>query len=89
LALPHHPELYYLTRRRNPTRFFNSAFGLRSEDDVKQLLAKIDEAPPVLVFFTPDSNYTTNHSLQVMRAIRQRYELIEVKRGFEIYRISG
>jgi len=89
LALPYHPELYYLTRRRNPTRFFNSAFGLRSEDDVKQLLAKIDEAPPVLVFFTPDSNYTTNHSLQVMRAIRQRYELIEVKRGFEIYRISG
>ncbi|MBT5050646.1 MAG: hypothetical protein HOM58_19240, partial [Rhodospirillaceae bacterium] len=48
LALPVNPELYFMTGRRNPTRFFNSALGLRTPSEVQVLLSTLVIEPPAL-----------------------------------------
>ncbi len=85
LAIPVNPELYFLTRRRNPFRFFNSAFALLDDDDVKSARATLAREPPRLVFHRPGDKYNTAFSDKLMAFIKQRYTLLEKRDGFEIY----
>jgi hypothetical protein len=86
LALPFNPELYFITGRRNPFRFYNSALGIRSEDDLAAAIATLTRTPPRLVFYRPDDKYNTAASLALIDHVRQRYELLGSRGGFEIYR---
>ena len=90
LAIPRNPELYYLTRRRNPFRFYNIAIGVRNADDLRSVLAALEREPPKLVFHRPDDNWNTPFSLEIMAFVKRRYELLETREGalirLEIYR---
>lgn len=86
LAIPFNPEFYFLSRRRNPTRYFNSAFGVRDAEEAASAVAALSRAPPKLVIFRPDDKYNTPGSAIVMDFVRERYELFEKRGGFEIYR---
>lgn len=86
LAIPLNPELYFLTRRRNPFRFYNSALGVRNDDDLLEAWGTLARAPPRLVFYQPGDKYNTPYSLKIMRFVKPRYELLEMRGGFEIYR---
>ena len=85
-ALPVHPELYYIANRRNPTRFYNTALGLRSAEDVRLLLQRFEQAPPKLVFFNPTNHYVTAEARQVMDWVRGRYDPLGFIGAFDVYR---
>lgn len=86
LALPVNPELYFLAARRNPTRFYNSAFGVRSDRDLEAVLEILRRDPPRLVFHQPQSVYNTPYSARLMEFVRSRYERLAPIEGFDIYR---
>jgi hypothetical protein len=86
LALPVNPELYYLSGRRNPVRFFNAALGLPDESALHDVLVCLDRDPPQLVFFRPDDKYVTPPSLAIMDHVRRRYERLPDVDKFEVYR---
>lgn len=86
LAIPFSPELYFLTRRRNPFRFFNTALGIIDQQGLSGALETLTSQPPKLVFYRPQDKYNTHYSLEMMRFVRQHYELLQRTGGFEIYR---
>ncbi len=75
------PELYFLTRRRNPFRFLNSAIGVGNADDLKGVLAALEREPPKLVFHWPDDTLNTPFSLEIMAFVKRRYEALETRDG--------
>jgi hypothetical protein len=85
LALPVNPELYFMTGRRNPTRFFNSALGLRSDAEVEALLSTLEADPPALVVFRTDDKYVTPNTVKVVTKVRETYRRIALRDGIEVY----
>ncbi len=86
LAIPTNAELYFLARRRNPFRFFNSALGIRDDDDLRAVLETLERTPPRLVIHGPRDKYNTVYAARIMAFVEQRYALLETYRGFVIYR---
>jgi hypothetical protein len=70
LAVPFDPEIYYLTGRRAPVRFFNSAFGIRDSGDLARALDAVAAAPPRVVFYDPTDKYDTELSRRLMSDLR-------------------
>lgn len=87
LALPSNSEIYYLGRRRNPFRFFNSALGLTEPADIERALAELRRDPPKLVFHRPADKYNTSSSARIMAFVARRYDPIDERGGFRVYRL--
>jgi hypothetical protein len=85
LALPVNPELYFMTARRNPTRFYNAALGLRTDVEVGVLLSTLVVDPPALVIFNSGDKYVTPNTLKVATEVRETYQLIASRDGIEVY----
>ncbi len=85
-ALPQNSELYFLSGRRNPFRFYNSGFGVISEADLQQVLKTIENDPPKLVFFRPVDKYNTSASARIMEAVRANYDHLATQGEIEVYR---
>jgi len=85
LALPVNPELYFMTGRRNPTRFFNSALGLRTDLEVEVLLSTLVVDPPALVIFHRGDKYVTPNTLKVVAKVRETYRRIASRDDIEVY----
>ncbi len=76
-VLPNDPELYFLSGRRNPFRFYNFAPGVRSEEEMRRVLAVIRAEPPRLLFYDGLDKYNTRLSRQLIVALAQGpYELL-------------
>jgi hypothetical protein len=86
LAIPNDAELYFLTERRNPTRFYNAAQGTTTREQLRDVLQELAERPPRLVIFRPDDKYNTAATAEIMAAVRATYSLLEQHDGAEIYR---
>lgn len=86
LAIPFNPELYVLSGRRNPTRFFNVAMGVPTDRALDELLETLRNDPPRLVFFRPDDKYNTSRTARIMDIVRTRYDALPSHGSFEIYR---
>ena len=86
LALPVNPELYFLSGRRNPTRFFNAALGMHNEAEFQAVLETLRRNPPQLVFFQPNDKYNTAYVRRLVEFVRERYDVLPARGGFEIYR---
>jgi hypothetical protein len=89
LSVPCAPELYYVSGRRNPTRFYLTAIALHSPHDVQSLVAKLGQSPPKLVFYNPKSSYVTAESDQLMDWVARHYESLDPHGVFEVYRYRG
>jgi len=87
LAIPFNPELYFLTSRKNPFRFGNSALGLRDRDALAAAIAAIAADPPGMVFYRPDDKYNTAASRALIEHIRRHYEPLGQDGGFAIYKL--
>lgn len=87
LAIPFDAELYFLSERRNPTRYLNIAVGIRNQETLQDVLNKLRETPPRLVFHKPMDKYNTEHTDRVMDFVRARYTRLSAIGGFEIYRL--
>lgn len=85
-AMPTNAELYFLSGRRNPFRFYNTALGVRNGIDLKNVEETIVVDPPRLIVYRPDDKYNTPYSREIIRFVKERYDLLEESGGFEIYR---
>lgn len=85
-TVPSSAELHFLSERRNPWRFFNTALGVRDSAGFEAALAALRRDPPVLVFHDTADKYNTPWSDSLMQRIRSRYELDGVEGRFLIYR---
>ena len=88
-VLPASPELYFLSERRNPFRFFNTGIGVNNEEDVEAVLKTLTEAPPRLVIFNLHDGTLNRRSEEIMEFVRQRYRLLKTSEPFEIYQHRG
>ena len=89
LALPSHAELYFLSGRRNPFRFFNSALGLATDAELESALDALERDPPVLVLHDPRDKYNTAASRAIVTRIAATYEALPAIAGVHIYRRPG
>ena len=85
-ALPMNTELYFLGRRTNPFRFYNTAVGIRSTADLDSVLQVIRCHPPMLVFYDPTDKYNTPASVRIADTVRRQYEKLAQVPPFEVFR---
>jgi hypothetical protein len=86
LALPNDAELYFLSGRRNPTRFYNASLGMTTPDLRHEVHQALERHPPRLVIFRADDKYNTPDTAAVMDAVRRRYAFLGERHGTGIYR---
>jgi len=84
-AVPSNAELYFMAERPNPFRFYNTALGVRSDEDLALVERTLRDDPPRLVTFNRDDKYNTPRSLRIMEMVRTRYALIGGIDSFEVY----
>ena len=89
LALPVNPEIYFLSERKAPVRFFNSALAIRSQAQLTDTLSKLTADPPRLVFYRPDDKYNTDYTRNLADWVASRYELLAEFDGFVIYTLAN
>jgi hypothetical protein len=85
-ALPTNAELYFLSGRRNPFRFYNSALGIGGPAELQKIKESIINHPPKLVIYRADDKYNTAYSQEIMRLVSERYDFLADVSGFAIYR---
>jgi hypothetical protein len=85
-ALPYEADVYFLTRRRNPFRFYSSAQGIRTREELDLVLNELRQRPPRLVIFSPADKYNNAMSRAVMDLVRSTYVHIDTASGREFYR---
>jgi hypothetical protein len=86
LAIPSDAELYFLADRANPFRFYNTALGVRSSEDLAAVLDVLRRRPPAVVTYRPADKYNTDASRRIMAAVRSHYERFNTIEGVELYR---
>jgi hypothetical protein len=84
-AVPSNAELYFMAERRNPFRFYNTALGVRSDEDLALVERTLRDDPPRLVTFDRDDKYNTPRSLRIMEMVRTRYAVVAGIDSFEVY----
>jgi hypothetical protein len=87
-GFPMNPELYFLGRRANPFKFYNTAVGIRSNADLASVLQVIRCQSPKLVFYDPTDKYNTPASVRVAGALATKYEKLARIPPFEVFRAS-
>ncbi len=88
LVLPNDAELYFLAERRNPTWFYNSAFGLRSRASLARMVDRLGTAPPRLVIFKVGDKYETPLVIELMEHVRSRASFVRKIGDLEFYRLT-
>lgn len=86
LAIPSNAELYFLSGRRNPFRFFNTALGVTTAGQLQTVLETLEREPPILVFHDPRDKYNTPASRAIMERVRAGYEQLPGLGQMQIYR---
>jgi hypothetical protein len=86
LAIPSNAELYFLSERRNPFRFYNTALGIRDEKSLGEVIRVITEQPPKLITYNPKDKYCNAYSERIMEVVKERYEFLGSLSGFDVYR---
>jgi hypothetical protein len=85
-AIPNDAELYFLSGRSNPFRFYNSILGIQTVEDIELVLDRLASQPPRVVAFRPDDKYNNGASRRIMTFVRERYERFDTIAGVELYR---
>lgn len=85
LTLPANPEINFLSNRRSPLWFYNSALGIRSNSQLDKARSFIDAARPALIFYNPSDKYVTEHTRQLVKYIEEKYRLGGRMHGLTVY----
>jgi hypothetical protein len=86
-VLPTNAELYFLTRRTNPFRFYNTALGLRSSADLESALHLLRCYPPKLVFYNSEDKYNTPASARLAAFVQGKYTKLASVPPFQVFRL--
>ena len=85
-VLPYNSELYFLTERRNPFRFWNTAVGIRPGAEEQHVMTVLRTTPPRVVVIAPRDRNNTPTSEAIAAYVREHYSLAQTIGNFEIYR---
>jgi hypothetical protein len=88
-AFPSNAELYFLGRRTNPFRFYNTALGITSAGTLDSVLRLIRCHPPKLVFYDPTDKYNTPASVRIAGTVGTQYQKLAPVPPFEVFRARG
>jgi hypothetical protein len=86
LAVPFDPQLYFISGRRNPVRFYNTTIGIRDDNALRATLDVLERDPPRLLFYRTDDKYITQRAQRLIEVLLPQYEKIERIGGLDIYR---
>jgi hypothetical protein len=86
LAFPVNAELYFLAKRTNPFRFYNTALGIQSPADLDSALHVLRCHPPKLVFYNPKDKYNTAASVRMSRFVQAAYDTLTPLPPFHVFR---
>jgi hypothetical protein len=84
-AVPNNSELYFMTERRNPFRFFSTDHGVLSETEVQGVIQRLERLRPRIITFSPGDTRNTTHSLAIMEHVRAHSTLLSKDNWFEVY----
>jgi hypothetical protein len=84
-AIPNNAELYFMTERRNPFRFFSTDHGVVSEMEVQSVIRSLERLRPRIITFSPGDARNTTHSLAIMQHVREHSTLLSKDNWFEVY----
>ena len=76
----------YIASRRNPVRFYNSALGIRTDEELRKVMEDLTVHPPRVVAFRPDDKYNTDASARIMELVTNKYVFVETVGGVQLYR---
>ncbi len=85
LAVPNNSEIYFMSGRRNPFRFFSTDVGVQTREDLDEVFSILDKDPPKLVTFDPSDKRNTVFSAMIMEHIRTTHLRISTVDRFEVY----
>ena len=85
-VIANNPEFYFLAERRNPFRFWNTAVGVRNEQEASGIMNVLKNAPPKIIVIDPTDRNNTSYSNEMIAYVRSTYTLIKTVSNFEIYR---
>jgi hypothetical protein len=85
LAMPSNAELYFVTERCNPTRFFNSALGLTTKEDVDALLKQLESGPPAMLIYEPGDKYSSLLTQSLFAQLRPLYRQHEKVGAYDVF----
>lgn len=88
-AIPNNAELYFMTGRRNPFRFFSTDHGVLNASEVQSVIQRLETLRPRIITFSPGDDRNTSHSLAIMEHIRGHSTLLSKDKSFEVYRYQG
>ncbi len=86
LALPANPEIYFLSNRRSPVAFYNSALGITNEVQLAAALETIEAAAPKLVLHRETDKYNTPLTQQLWATLKPKYARLGEFGDIVIYR---
>jgi len=84
-AIPNNSELYFMTERRNPFRFFSTDHGVLNASEVENVIQRLQTLRPRIITFAPDSNRNTTQSFAIMAHVREHSKLLSKDTFFEVY----
>lgn len=84
-VLPNNPEFYFLSERRNPFRLWNTAIGVRDENEAALVMNVLKNQPPKIIVIDPHDRNNTSYSNAMIAYVRGTYRLIKTAGNFEIY----
>jgi hypothetical protein len=88
LAVPVNPELYFLSGRRPPVKFFSTALGLHSEEDVRAASAALQADPPAVIVHCPKDKYNTTLGDALLKSVLGAYEHVDTVGDFDVWVLS-
>lgn len=84
-AFPNNSEIYYITDRKNPTRFYNTTIGTYNADELQKLISWINITAPKVIFFNPTDKYVNGGALAIADVVKQNYQKIDQVDEIEVY----
>lgn len=88
LAVPVSPELYFLSGRHPPVKFFSTAIALHGEDDVRTAAAALQADPPAVIVHRPKDKYNTKLGDALLAVVLVDYERVDTVGDFEVWALS-
>ena len=84
-VIANNPEFYFLSERKNPFRFWNTAIGVRDENEAAQVMNVLKNQPPKIIVIDPNDRNNTSYSNAMIAYVRGTYRLLKTVGQFEIY----